>query len=106
MSGRRFALVAAFAFLVIFVASNLIVNSWFKSWRLDLTANHLYSLSPGTQSTLDHLAEPVELTLYYSRDVASAAPQVQAYGARVREMLQTFSAHSHGKVRFVEVNVK
>lgn len=106
MSSRRFALVAAFAFLVMFIASNLIVNSWFKGWRLDLTANHLYSLSPGTQTTLDHLSEPVELTFYYSRDVAAGNAQVQAYGARVREMLQTFAAHSRGRVRFVEVNVK
>ncbi len=84
MSSRRFALIAAFAFLVMFVASNLIANSWFKGWRLDLTANHLYSLSPGTQTTLDHLSEPVELTFYYSRDVAAGNAQVQAYGARVR----------------------
>ena len=106
MSGRRFALIAALAFLAMFIASNLVVNTWFRSWRLDLTANQLYSLSPGTQATLDNLSEPVELTLYYSRDLASSAPQVQTYGARVREMLQTFAAHSHGRVRFVEVNVK
>lgn len=106
MSGRRFAVFAALCFFVMFVASNLIANSWFKSWRLDLTENHLYSLSPGTQQVLDGLSEPVQLTLYYSRDAASAAPQVQAYGARVREMLQTFQARSHGRVRFAEVNVK
>ncbi|MEJ0058886.1 MAG: GldG family protein [Terricaulis sp.] len=106
MSGRRFALFAALALLVIFVAGNLLANSLLKSWRIDLTENHLYSLSPGTQEILDGLSEPVELTLYYSRDAASPAPQLQAYGARVREMLQTFSARSHGRVRFVEVNVK
>jgi ABC-2 type transport system permease protein len=106
MSGRRFALFAALALLVIFISSNLLANSLLKSWRLDLTENHLYSLSPGTQHILDGLSEPIELTLYYSRDAASPAPQLQAYGARVREMLQTFSARSHGRVRFVEVNVK
>jgi ABC-2 type transport system permease protein len=106
MSARRFALFAALAFFVMFVAGNLIANSWLKSWRLDLTENHLYSLSDGTVRTLDALTEPVELTLYYSRDGAAAAPQVQAYGARVREMLQSFAARSHGRVRFVEVNVK
>ena len=73
MSGRRFALLAAFAFLVMFVAGNVLVNSWFRSWRLDLTENQLYSLSRGTQLTLDELSEPVELTFYYSRDVASVA---------------------------------
>ncbi len=106
MSGRRFALIAGFAFLLMFIASNLVVNSWFRSWRLDLTENHLYSLSHGTQQVLDALSEPVELKLYYSRDAATSVPSVQTYGARVREMLQTFAARSHGRVRFVELNVK
>ncbi len=106
MTARRFALVAAFAFLLMFVAANVIGSSWFRSWRLDLTQNHLYSLSPGTQTTLDHLSDSVELTLYYSRDAAARTPQVQAYAGRVREMLQTFAAHSHGHVRFTEVNVR
>ena len=105
MSGRRYALFAALAFFAMFVAGNLIANSWFKSWRLDLTENQLYSLSEGTQRTLDGLSEPLELKLYYSRDAAAQIPQVQAYGARVREMLQTFAARSHGRVRFVEVNI-
>jgi ABC-type uncharacterized transport system involved in gliding motility auxiliary subunit len=106
MSARRFAFFAALAFLLMFVAVNVVGNSWFRSWRLDLTQNHLYSLSPGTQHTLDHLSDSVELKLYYSRDAAARAPQVQAYAGRVREMLQTFAAHSHGHVRFTEVNVR
>ena len=106
MNGRRFALVAALALFVIFIASNLIANSWLRSWRLDLTENHLYSLSEGTKRTLDELSEPVELTLYYSRDAAAPLPELQAYAARVREMLQSFQARSRGRVRFVEVDVE
>ncbi len=106
MSGRRYALFAALALFVMFVAGNVIANSWFRSWRLDLTESQLYSLSPGTQATLDELSEPVELTLYYSRDAATPLPQLQAYAARVREMLQSFQARSHGRVRFVEINVE
>jgi ABC-2 type transport system permease protein len=49
MSARRFALFAAFAFFAMFVAGNLIANSWFRGWRLDLTGNQLYTLSPGTR---------------------------------------------------------
>lgn len=106
MNGRRFALVAACAFFVMFVAGNLIANSWFKSWRLDLTENQLYSLSRGAAETLDGLTEPVELKLYYSRDAATPLPQLQAYAARVRELLQTFQARSHGRVRFIETDVE
>jgi ABC-type uncharacterized transport system involved in gliding motility auxiliary subunit len=106
MSARRYAIFAALALFVAFVAANLIANSWFRSWRLDLTENQLYSISPGTQRTLDELSEPVQLTLYYSRDAARPLPQLQAYAARVREMLQTFEARSHGRVRFAEVDVE
>ncbi len=106
MSGRRFALFAALALFVMFVAGNVIANSWFRSWRIDLTESQLYSLSPGTQTTLNELSEPVQLTLYYSRDAATPLPQLQAYAARVREMLQSFQARSRGQVRFVEINVE
>jgi ABC-type uncharacterized transport system involved in gliding motility auxiliary subunit len=106
MSARRYAFLAALALFIAFVASNVIANSWFRSWRLDLTENHLYTLSPGTQHTLHALSEPIELTLYYSRDAATVTPQLGTYAARVREMLQTFAARSRGKVRFVEVNVE
>lgn len=105
MSARRYALLAALALFVAFIASNVIANSWFRSWRLDLTQNQLYSISEGTQRTLDELSEPVQLTFYYSRDAARPLPQLQAYAARVREMLQTIQARSHGRVRFAEVNV-
>ncbi|MCA8886694.1 MAG: Gldg family protein, partial [Hyphomonadaceae bacterium] len=106
MSARRYALLAALALFIAFIASNVIANSWFRSWRLDLTENHLYSISRGTQETLNQLTEPVQLTLYYSRNAAQPVPQLQAYAARVREMLQTFQARSHGRVRFTEVNVE
>lgn len=106
MSARRFALLAALAFGLAFIAANVVANSWFRSWRIDLTQNQLYSLSRGTQQTLNDLSEPVQLTLYFSRDAATVAPQVQVYAARVREMLQSYQARSRGRVRFVEVNVE
>jgi len=106
VSARRFALFAAFALAVMFIAANVTANSWFRSWRLDLTESRLYSLSRGTQQTLNQLTEPIELTLYYSRDAAASLPQLQAYAARVREMLQTFQARSNGRVRFREVDIE
>lgn len=106
MNARRFALFAAMALFISFIAANVIANSWFRGWRLDLTESQLYSLSPGTQRTLNELSEPVQLTLYYSRDAAAVQPQLQAYASRVREMLQTFAARSRGQVRFIEVDVE
>jgi ABC-2 type transport system permease protein len=106
MSARRFALLSALAMLLMFVASNVIANSWFRAWRLDLTEERLFSLNEGTLRTLDGLSEPIEFKFYYSRDAAAPYPQWQAYAARVREMLQSFAARSHGRIRFSEINVK
>ena len=75
MSARRFALLAGLAFFFMFVSANVVANSWFRAWRIDLTESRLYSLSEGTRRTLDDLSEPLELTLYYSRDSAAPLPQ-------------------------------
>lgn len=106
MSGRRFALLAALCLFVMFIAGNLAANVWLRSWRIDLTENGLYSLSDGTREVLDGLTEPVQLTLYYSRDAAAVDPRLQAYAARVREMLRAVAARGRGRVRFAEVNVQ
>ncbi|MBY0564637.1 MAG: Gldg family protein [Hyphomonadaceae bacterium] len=106
MSPRRYAILVALALLLCFVAANVVATSWMRGWRLDLTENQLYSLSPGTKQTLDGLSEPLELTLYYARDAAQPVPQLQAYAARVREMLQAFEARSRGRIRVREVNVE
>ncbi len=105
MTARRFALIAALAFLAMFVAGNLIANSWFRAARLDLTANHLFTISPGTREILSpaQLTEPVQLTFFYSRDAAAPSPELQAYAARVREMLQSYRAAARGRLRIVEV---
>ncbi|MBI1188342.1 MAG: hypothetical protein GC206_13590 [Alphaproteobacteria bacterium] len=104
MSARRYAIIVAACLVALFVGVNLIANLWFKGARLDLTENQLYSLSRGSREVLRELQEPVELKLFYSRAAAAADPAIQAYGARVRELLQSYAAQSNGKVRFVEVD--
>jgi ABC-type uncharacterized transport system involved in gliding motility auxiliary subunit len=104
MSARRFALIAALALAVIFVAANLTANVWFRGARLDLTENRLYTLSAGSQQVLRELREPVEITFYFSSDAAAIDPELSAFGGRVRELLQTFQARSGGMLRVVEVN--
>ncbi|NWG54623.1 MAG: GldG family protein [Hydrogenophilaceae bacterium] len=104
MSARRYALIVAACLLALFVGLNLVANLWFKGARLDLTENQLYSLSRGSREMLRTLEEPVELKLFYSRAAAARDPAIQAYGARVRELLQSYAAQSNGMLRFVEVD--
>lgn len=104
MSARRYALIVFAALAVIFFAGNIVVSSWFPAARLDLTENSLYTLSKGTKRTLKELNEPVTLTFFYSRDAAAQYPQVRNYGARVRELLQSYARISNGRVRVLEVD--
>ncbi len=104
MSARRYALILALALLVAFVAINVVVSRLTPGARLDLTASQLYSVSKGTRETLKGLAEPVDLTLYYSREAGESVPQVRSYAARVRELLQSYVGISKGMVRLREVD--
>ncbi|HEY2446725.1 MAG TPA: Gldg family protein [Rhizomicrobium sp.] len=106
LSRRLYALVAIALAAVIFVALNIAADATFTTTRLDLTANGIYTLSPGTIHTLDQLVEPVTLKFYYSKKVASQFAQINAYAARVRDLLGEYVAHSHGKIILQEVDVE
>ncbi len=103
MNPRTYARSVAFALTVLFLAANALVNTYTRGWRLDLTQDRLYTLSPGTRTILADLTEPVELTFYYSREAAAATPALRTYAARVREMLSAYAARSKGQLTFLEV---
>jgi ABC-type uncharacterized transport system involved in gliding motility auxiliary subunit len=88
------------ALAVGFVGVIMLANFSLRGVRLDLTQNHLYTLSPGTAEVLSQIKEPVNLTLYFSRTVAAQrAPTLLPYAARVREFLEELAARSGGKLR-------
>jgi ABC-type uncharacterized transport system involved in gliding motility auxiliary subunit len=73
--------------------------SWMRPWRIDLTQNNLYTLSPGTLSLLEkHQGEPLRLTFYYSDKVTQDIPSLRAYAKRVRETLEEYELQSKGKI--------
>ena len=80
-------------------ASSCACGSLAPRARLDLTQQHLYTLSEGTRSVLQGLQDPVTLRLFYSRRLGSAVPAYGAYAERVRAMLDEYVAISGGKVR-------
>src|SRR6185312_4601524 len=80
------------------VAVNLIAAR-FGAARLDLTREHLYTLSRGTRATLAKIDEPVTLRLYYSTKLGDALPSYAVYYRRVRELLDQYVAAADGKLR-------
>lgn len=97
--GRRSRLTATLAALVfVFVAVALALSRWVHVPRIDLTADRLYTLTPGTVQIVGHLQRPLRLTLYFSEHAARDLPQLRSYEQRVREMLQEMVARSSGKL--------
>ena len=51
--------------------------------RVDLTQQHLYTLSPGTRQVWP-VKEPVTLKLFYSRNFGAAVPSYERHRPRNR----------------------
>lgn len=97
---RRLLLDAALV-VVALASVSLIVSSghWLRTRRVDLTADHLYTLSQGTLDIVEHLQRPLRLTLYFSEHATRDLPKLHSYEQRVRDMLQEMAARSHGRIR-------
>ncbi len=88
---RRSAAIVSIALAaIVFLALNTAANIWFRSARLDLTENGLYTISDGTKNILRGLKEPVTLRLYYSAEQAADYPNVRAYAQRIRDLLDEY----------------
>lgn len=86
------------------VAINMIAANFLSRVRIDATEAGLYRLSDGTLETVEAIGEPVRWTFYYSRRAAADYPAVRAYGARVRELLQSYEAAANGRIQLTEID--
>ncbi|HEX7348290.1 MAG TPA: GldG family protein [Rhodanobacteraceae bacterium] len=103
-SGRRrlwlvLPLLAAAYVLLVLGASR-----WLGSDRIDLTHDHLYTLSPGTRAIVANLRQPLDLTLYFSDRASHDLPQLRAYHQHVVHMLEQIVRQSHGRVHLTRVD--
>jgi len=89
---------------VVIVAVNLIANA--AKGRLDLTAEKLYTLSPGTKSILKKLDTPVEVRFYFSQSEARVPSDIRTYANQVEDLLEEFREVSGGKIRIRKIDPK
>jgi ABC-type uncharacterized transport system involved in gliding motility auxiliary subunit len=104
LSSRGAVAVAALVCIALMLISVNIVSSRFLAARADLTAERLYTLSPGTLRTLAKIDEPITLRFYYSSRLGNDVPAYGVYAQRVRELLDQYVAASHGKLRLEVYN--
>jgi gliding motility-associatede transport system auxiliary component len=97
-SRRAIAVAALVCIALMLISANIVIGRWFNA-RLDLTADRLYTLSPGTLHTLAKIDEPITLHFYYSNRLGNEVPAYGVYAQRVRELLDQYVAASDGKLR-------
>ncbi len=99
--GRRiwFSVIGIIAVAAIVIGINMFADARLANVHVDLTENHIYTLSPGTRQILQSLKEPITLRLFYSRRLGSTVPIYGAYADHVREMLEEYAAVSNGRIR-------
>lgn len=102
---RRTALALGLV-LVLFLALNLLATSISTSWRFDLTAQRLYTLSPATRGVIAKVDEPITLRMFYSSTLAAAAPSVGSYAQRVQDLLEEYASLSNGRIRLEIIDPK
>lgn len=103
-ASRRAVAIAALVCIAILLICVNILAGRFLTGRLDLTAERLYTLSPGTLHTLARIDEPITLRFYYSSRLGDTAPAYGVYAQRVREELDQYVAAAHGKLRLEVYN--
>src|SRR3984893_8308628 len=94
----RIALIAALLGAIVFVCLNIVSAQVFRNARVDLTQQHLYSLSQGTRTMLGDLKEPVRFRLFMSSALTKQAPQLAACAGRVRSLLDSYAAAAKGNI--------
>jgi ABC-type uncharacterized transport system involved in gliding motility auxiliary subunit len=89
---------------VLALALIALANVGLRGWRMDLTENRLYTLSPGTHAILNKLDEPIHLYFFYSRETAQGLPSIATYARRVQEMLEEMSEIAGDKLKLTVID--
>jgi ABC-type uncharacterized transport system involved in gliding motility auxiliary subunit len=91
------------AFLAIMGAVLVVLNilaTNFNPGRFDLTRNHRYSLSPGSENVVSDLDDTVTIRVYFTDNLPEEFAGTER---QVRDLLSEYRAASHGKlnVRYI-----
>jgi ABC-type uncharacterized transport system involved in gliding motility auxiliary subunit len=97
MKNRLFtSLAGVLIALALLVAVNVLAGVSLTGFRVDLTANKLFTLSDGSKRILANLDEPITLRFFRSKELANK--YVAAYSQRVEELLVEYKSRSNGKI--------
>lgn len=88
---------AGLALLLVIIAAVTLIFANLRV-RVDLTAQHLFSLSGGTKRILAKLPSDVVLKFYFSRSAQDVPVEMKTYARHVEDLLQEYRLSGHGHV--------
>ncbi len=88
--------IALFLLLVGLVLVNFIAS--FLPGQIDFTSSKLYTLSPGTQTLLDKIEDPITLEFYFSRSAEGIPILFKNYATRIEELLKQYESDASGGI--------
>jgi len=90
-------------YLIIIILINLAGVSLF--FRIDLTANRLYSLSKASKKAVSTLKEPMTINVFFSKNLPAPYNNVESY---LHDLLEEYSlyANNYLSFRFFDVSAK
>jgi ABC-type uncharacterized transport system involved in gliding motility auxiliary subunit len=90
------------AMFVIVLAVNLIAAR--LKTRVDLTAEHAYTLSQGTRNILAKLDTPVQIRFYCTRGENRMPVPLKTYAQRVEDLLGEYRQASKGQIEVIKLD--
>ena len=93
---KVFGLAVLAMILVVVGAADYILSA--LSARVDLTAEQLYTLSPGSKAVLAKLDQKVTLKFFFSESAKDMPPSLKTYAEQVRDLLGEYERAGNGNV--------
>lgn len=109
MNKKSTAVLALLVLAALFFSVNLASGALFRSWRVDMTEDKLYTLSEGTRNILSEMEEPVTLRFFYSGKLVTKSADARMgglrdYAQRVQEMLEEFANYGGDKLELLVID--
>jgi len=84
---------------VVLLSVNLIASSSLREARFDLTKERIFTISDGTRKALRAIDEPIDIRVYFSKELGKLAPPYAKSFERVRTMLEQYREIAGGKLQ-------
>jgi ABC-type uncharacterized transport system involved in gliding motility auxiliary subunit len=97
-----YSAIGIIAMLVLLVLINVIAAQ--AKQRIDLTADHAYTLSPGTRAILAKIDTPVQIRFYCTRAGNALPPPLKNYAQRVDDLLGEYRQAAKGKIEIQKLD--